>query len=490
MNRRDFLRTSLAGAVAGPAIFLSGNLLADSKPVIPARPNIVFVLSDDHSFPFLGCYGYPVKTPNLDRFAAQGMRFDSAFVGAPQCVPSRAVLMTGFSPVQARMARFSSPLPPDIPALPDLLRQKGYFTGVCRRYYHLDGPIGKREDLKPYQNFLDEKNLRQFRDRLDFVEISDHSTLRHRTPVVMKEFLEKVPEGKPFFMWVNFNDPHFPWDENAIPQPHDPDDMVVPGYLPDLPSVRKALALHCDEIARLDEEFKWLMDVLDAHKLWDNTVVIFMGDNGLAVPHGKGSLYDSGLRVPLLVRWPGTIKPGSSTKVMVDGQDFAPMILEIAGIKPTQEMKGISYLDLLKGKEFSGRKYVFGERNTHGDAPTRKPGIRSSDLDYSRCVRSERYKLIYNCTPDIPYRPVDSYDMEYWKEMESLFEQGKLDKKFVGQYFTTPRPVWELYDLKTDPDELNNRIDDPGCKTVIKELKQALMENMTLNYDFLPLGMP
>ncbi len=130
---------SVGLAVVWAAAMGAGNIVAAAET---ARPNIVFILSDDHSAPFVGCYGNKdVKTPNLDRFAAEGMRFDRFFTGAPQCVPSRAVLMTGRSAVAARMTRFSSPLPRDETVFPELLRSEaGYFTGVCGRTYHLDGP--------------------------------------------------------------------------------------------------------------------------------------------------------------------------------------------------------------------------------------------------------------------------------------------------------------------------------------------------------------
>ena len=141
VNRRGLARLGVLALVGGLLSLVGGGATAAAAP-----PNILFLLSDDHSAPYLGCYGYAdVRTPNLDRFAAEGMRFDRMFVTCPQCVPSRASLMTGQSPVAVRMVRFTSPLPPDVRALPDLLRdQAGYFTGVGGRTYHLDGPPGGR----------------------------------------------------------------------------------------------------------------------------------------------------------------------------------------------------------------------------------------------------------------------------------------------------------------------------------------------------------
>jgi arylsulfatase A-like enzyme len=171
------------------------------------RPNILLLLSDDHSAPYLGCYGYSdVRTLHLDRLAAQGMRFDRMFVTSPQCVPSRASLMTGRSPVAVRMVRFTAPLPADIPALPDLLRtQAGYFTGVGGRHYHLDGPptAGERGSLV-VGAVLDRHRLRTFTNRVDYVEPQRLKTFAVR----MNAFLDAAPKNKPWFFWLGFSDPH------------------------------------------------------------------------------------------------------------------------------------------------------------------------------------------------------------------------------------------------------------------------------------------
>ena len=244
MTRRSFA-ASLAAAGA-----------ASAQP--PAPLNIVLILSDDHSYPFLGCYGdQSVKTPNLDRFAAQGMRFDQAFQAAPQCVPSRTGLMTGRSPVGARMGRFNSPLPPDVVTLPELLRDKaGYFTGVCRRNFHLDG--NGRPGPVNSEIFARNETL-TWQRRIDFI---DRSGDRNKTGAIVEQFLDKKPAGKPFFLWVNFNDPHHPWDRAPADQATDPAKLTLPKHLPDLPGVRDDLARHIDEINRMDSEFQMVIDTL------------------------------------------------------------------------------------------------------------------------------------------------------------------------------------------------------------------------------------
>jgi arylsulfatase A-like enzyme len=225
-------------------------LYAADKP--HAKPNILFLLSDDHSYPYLGCYGNPdVRTPNLDRLAGEGLRFDRMFVSCPQCVPSRAALMTGRSPVAVRMVRFTSPLPPDVVALPDLLRDKGgYFTGVAGRSYHLDGPATQGRLAAPeLGRVMDEHGLRTFTKRVDYVEkgggMKDFGGK-------LAQFLDQAPAGKPWFFWLGFSDPHHVWDTQGPRGTIDPATLTLPPHLPDLPGVRGDLARYLAEVEHLD----------------------------------------------------------------------------------------------------------------------------------------------------------------------------------------------------------------------------------------------
>ncbi len=446
-----------------------------------SRPNLLLILSDDHSVPHLGVYGDPViRTPNLDRFAGEGMRFDRAFQAAPQCVPSRTALMTGRSPVAVRMGRFSSPLPPDIVTLPELLRAQGYFTGICRRNFHLDGPAVPGPVT---QIIFDRHGIRTFDRRVDYL---DRNSPRAQTVNRVNEFLDKAPKDKPFFLWISFNDPHHAWDRGAVASPHDPARIPIPPHLPDLPGLRDDLARYYDEISRMDQEFQSVMDILDRRNLARDTLVAFMGDNGHAFPHGKGSLYDPGLHVPLLVRWPGRVRPGTSHDGLISGEDVAPTMLDAAGLRPPREMSGRSFLPRLVGGSHQDRQYVFAARLTHGNS-SYGPATRASTFDLSRSVRSRRYKLIYNCTPQQEYAPVDSANDAGWREMVAAWQAGKLDPVFSRLYFTRPRPVVELYDLDKDPAELDNLAGRSDHAAIERELKIALQEKMILDYDFLPL---
>ncbi len=461
-----------------------GILCVDS--LAAEKPNILFLLSDDHSYPYLGCYGNKdVRTPNLDRLASQGMRFDRMFVGCPQCVPSRACLMTARSAVAVRMVRFTSPLPAEVPALPDLLRDKGgYFTGVAGRTFHLDGPPTKTpQGQSAIGEILDQKGLRTFTHRVDYVE----------NPGPMRDFggklarfLDAVPKGKPWFFWLGFSDPHHPWDTQGPQGVPDPAKLTLPGHLPDLPGVRSDLARYIAEVEHLDGDVQSVLDMLEKRGLANNTVVVFMGDNGMALPHGKGALTDPGIAVPLLVRWLGVVKPGTVTRTLVSGEDFAPTMLEIAGVAPLKEMSGVSYLKLLRGEAFEGRKYIFAERGPHGGDGSMKPDILASTFDLSRCIRSDNFKLIYNCTPHQAVAPVDSQRDPGWQEMKAAFAAGTLAPEFVRAYFTTPRSTYELYDLEADPSELTNLAGNKRYAQIEYELKRALTERMVLDWDFLP----
>jgi arylsulfatase A-like enzyme len=448
-----------------------------------ARPNIVFMLSDDHSVPFLGVYGHPVlRTPNMDRLANEGMRFNKAFTAAPQCVPSRAAMMTGRSPAAARIARFNSPLPPDVPVLPELLRKAGYFTGICRRNFHLDGP-GPGRSSGVLGRTLTERGMYTFDKRVDYL---DRNSPRSATKDRVNEFLDKKPTSKPFFLWISFNDPHHVWDKDAIPTPYDPGKMTVPPFLPDLPGVKDDLSRYCNEVTRLDEEVQWVLDILKERGFADNTIVVFMGDNGMAFPHGKGSLYDPGLNVPLLVRWPGKVKPGTVTDELVSGEDITPTLLDVAGLKPLKEMTGRSFQPLLRGERYEGRRYIFAQRQQHGGS-TFDEKTRANGFDLSRCARSSKFKYIYNCTPYQEYWPVDSGNDPGWKDILAAHRAGTLPARFDKAYFTRPRPIFELYDLEADPTEMNNLAGKPEYAAVEKEFREALAEKMIIDYDFLPL---
>ena len=463
MKRREMLKT----LAAAPQL-LRGQ---PSRP-----PNILFVLSDDHSYPYLGAYGADwLSTPNLDQFAREGLLFQNAFTAAPQCVPSRTALMSGRSPVAARMGRFSSPLPADIPVAPELLRTRGYYTGVAGRYFHLDGVVNPTPTTG---RVYDENGLRSWKRRVDFLDISNQA----QTSGLFDQFLTGAPASRPWFFWANYGDPHHPWDKEAVPR--DRARVKVPPHLPDLPGVRDDLARYGGEIERADRSFGEIMSVLRKHGREADTLVLFMGDNGMAFPHGKGSLYDPGLHVPLIARWPGHVKPGVTSN-LISGEDLAATFVDAGGAVAPAAMSGRSFYPLLTGAHYNPREYVFGARFHHGNSPF-TPQSRAATFDLSRCVRSDRFKLIYNVTPDMEYWPVDSANDPGWQQMLAAHRDGSLRPEHDRAYFARRRPVLELYDLLKDPAELNNLAGHPEYRDQQAALSAALQEKMILDHDFIP----
>ena len=452
-----------------------------SSPGAADKPNILFILSDDHSYPFLSCYGDTnVRTPVLDKLAADGMKFHRFFTAAPQCVPSRAALMTGRSPVAARITRFSSPLAKDELTFPEILRQQaGYYVGVCGRTYHLDGS-GQKGDSE-LGDLLEKHGLRTFEQRFNYVRTGSDTAAAAQAA----EFLDQKPADKPFSLWVNFSDPHHVWNAPAEFRP-DPATLKLPAHWPDLPGLRSQLADYCAEVNRLDHSVKAILDLLASRGFAENTLVVFAGDNGAALPHGKGSLYDPGSNVPLLIRWPGVVKPGGDSRELISAEDLAPTVLAAAGLQPGEKMSGVSFLPLLKGEQHQPRTYLFVERGPHGSAPV-TVNMNNSGYDLSRAVRSDRYKFIYNCTPWLPYSPVDSAGGVGWREMTAANAANQLAPGLRATYFTAPRPVYELYDLEQDPSELDNLSGNPKVAVVERSLRLALAEKMILDFDYLPL---
>ena len=450
---------------------------AQEPPDAPNQPNILLILSDDHSVPYLGAYGNAdLQTPHLDSLARHGVRFDRAYTTAPQCVPSRASILTGRNVIDVRMNRFTAPLAREIPTIPEFLDSVDYYTGICGRSYHLDGSTRKADKtLETYQKY----NMLTFAERVDYLNKgSDPEVLGQ-----FQEFLDQAPQEQPFFMWMNFSDPHRKF--TAADYEPDPAKLTVPDGMPDTKEVRKDLAQHYGEIMRLDHHVGEVLNELRQRGLAESTIVIFMGDNGAALLRGKGTLYNLGLHVPLIVAGPG-VASGASTSALVSGIDIAPTVLELAGLSAPDTMSGKSFLPALRGKPYTGHAYIFGVRVPHGTSlPTS-----TSAFDLSRTVFNERYKLIYNTLWQLPYSPVDFGGHPVWKELQAMHRQGTLPEKYEQAFFAEPRSMFELYDLQQDPDEFNNLSGNPDYADVEQQLKEELHEWMMIYQDYLPLPVP
>lgn len=429
---------------------LVASLLALTATAVAAdRPNVVVIIADDLGAEDTGAYGHPkVRTPNIDRLANAGMRFDRAFLTCSSCSPSRSSLLTGRYPHQTGAEQLHWPLPADQVMFTTPLRQAGYWTAAVGKW-HL-GPDAKKQ--------------------FDLVkEGGGKGGAENWLPV-----LRDRPKEKPFFLWLAAIDPHRPYEKGAIAEPHTPADAVVPPYLPDTPAVRADLAGYYDEIARLDGFVGQVLDELDRQKVANDTVVIFLSDNGRPFPRCKTTVYDSGVRTPFLVRWPGGVKAGTTCGRLVSAVDLAPTVLKLAGVKPGPSFVGRHIGPLLADPTKAIREHVFAKHNWH-DFEAR-----------SRAVRSERFKLIRNDYRDLPNTPpADAVRSPTFAELLRLHDAGKLTPPLEA-CFTKPLPREELYDLDADPHELKNLAGDPKHADTLAKLRAALDEWAKETKDFVP----
>ena len=452
------------------------------------QPNILLILSDDHSYPHVGAYGDVncqslVLTPNLDAFAKEGIRFDRAYTAAPQCAPSRTAIFSGRSPIGLGSSRFAQPARSDVPFFTDLLRQGGYWVGLDGRHQHLDGRV---RGLPHVTETLIEMGMKgkTFESRFD--HFVGHASTRGEALSQVGEkvgkVLDTVPSDKPWFLYFGFNQPHRPFglDHDGI----DPAQLQLPPDWPDLPELRLDFSRYLADLRDLDHGVGLIMKALKSRQLDHSTLVIFMGDNGEALLRGKGTLATRGIHVPLLIRWPRVVKPGRVSEALVSGEDLAPTILAAAGLESAGAMTGLSFLPELQGKPFEGRKYVFAERGWHWG-----PVDRSDGFDLVRSVTTSRHHFIYNAIPEREYAPVDMVrpDKIAWKAIRKARTEGRLSSLIERLYFQRPRPVFELYNLEKDPFQLQNLAGGPATAAIETELRLQLDRWMVRESDFLPL---
>ena len=299
-------------------------------------------------------------------------------------------------------------------------------------------------------------------------------------PKRVSAVMDTIPKGKPFFLYFGFNQPHrrFGKEHEGI----DPAKLTIPPDWPDLPEVRVDYARFLDDVRELDQGFGAIMKVLEKRDLVENTIVVFMGDNGEALFRGKGTLHDRGTHVPLIVRWPKRISPGTVSDRLVCGTDLAPTFLMAAGLKAQKEMTGQSFLSEFQGLGGRRRAYQFAERGWHWGPITRTDG-----LDLSRSVTSQRHRYIFNALPGRSYTPVDMPGKDAWVAVQQAHEEGRLSGLHERLYFQKPRPMIELYDLQNDPYETNNLAGVESVKAIETELREQLEAWMIREHDFLPL---
>lgn len=412
------------------------------------QPNIVVFIADDAGMDY-GCYGnHVIQTPNIDKLAQNGLLMEKAFLTSPQCSPSRTSMLTGrFAHTIGTEDLHHTEMSDTLKTLPGELKKAGYYTGVMLKE-HFGSHVAK--DFIYHDNGF----------RPDYVE----GKWNEKAISYFREFLDKT-EDRPFFMWLGFVDPHRPYKDkmNAAPEVHSPSDIKnVPPYLADTKETKADLAAYYDEIHRMDNHIGQMVGELEKRGLIENTVIVFISDNGYPFPRGKGSLYDSGIQTPMVIQWKGKIEPESIYKELVSTIDLTPTLLDIAGIEPAEEFYGESFKPALFDQSVPGREMIFAERNWHGWD------------DYVRCVRTEKYKLIFNGYYDLILGAVDGYSSPSWTALRDRWREGDLTYE-QRQVFEFPRPRIELYDLENDPYEVNNIADrqehiNSTVRTLYREL--------------------
>ncbi len=414
------------------SIFPTVRLAADEAP----RPNFVVMIADDVSPEDHGCYGHPhIRTPYLDALAADGLRFTRAFLTISSCSPSRASILTGRYPHNTGAGELHQALPAEQVMISKVLREAGYYTAAAGKWHLGNSAKG------------------QF-DRV--AEGGGPSGCGDWVNV-----LRERPKDKPFFLWLASFDAHRGYSRNAIEKPHGREDVIVPPFLPDEPEVRDDLALYYDEISRLDGFVGQVREELAQQGVAENTVVVYLADNGRPFPRCKTNLYDSGLQTPLLVAWPKGIEPAACERV-VSSLDLVPTFAELAGVKRPESFEGESLAPLFKDPEQAVRKYAFGEHNWH---------------DYQaheRSVRGERFLYIRNAFPEFNGSPpADAVNSPTYRVMLELSKNGDLPPEQAGP-ITAPRPAEEFYDCEADPHQLRNLIDDPEHAETLKHMRSVL----------------
>jgi N-sulfoglucosamine sulfohydrolase len=429
------------------ALLLLLSLLTGAAVAATAeRPNLVLIIADDLGAADSGPYGAKgVRTPHLDRLAREGLRFTQAFNTCSSCSPSRASIITGRYPHSTGAEMLHQPLPREQITFVEKLKAAGYWTAAAGKW-HL-GP--------------------QIMDRFDVVKAApgsrptatdDGSACAGWVPL-----LRERPKDKPFFLWLASVDPHRPYFPDTLPEPHRAGDASVPPYLPDAAVTREDFAAYYDEIGRLDSYVGKVLAELAQQGVLEQTAVVFITDNGRPFPRCKGTVYDSGIQSPMLVRWPGRVPAGRTCGSLVSMVDLAPTLLALAGLPALPSFQGRSFASLLlQDPSAPFRDRVFAEHNWH---------------DYAACeraVRTERHKYIRNYWPDLPGTPVEN-DNPTIIEMRRRRDLGTLTAAQMNG-FIKPRPAEELYDLLADPDELNNLAADPRQAEVLGRLRQMLDE--------------
>ncbi|MBN1481042.1 sulfatase [candidate division KSB1 bacterium] len=446
-SRRQFMNTTAKSA----AVLTFGLSIGCSYR--KNRPNILWITSEDNS-PFFGCYGDAfATTPNFDKLAKESVLYENAFATTPVCAPSRNTLITGLyaNSLGNEHMRSRYPIPDFIQKYPVYLHQAGYYC---------------TNNAKTDYNYLGE-------DKDGWDESSRHAYYINRA------------EGQPFFAILNLGVSHESSVHESIPSSelrHRPREVPIPPYHPDTPDVRHDWAQYYDKIEDLDRQVGAILQELADNGLAENTIVFYYSDHGGVLARSKRFLYDSGLHVPLMIRFPQKYqhlapgKPGSRTDQIVTFVDFPKTVLSLAGVQPPAHMQGHAFLGHFKEKP---RQFAQSYR-----------GRMDERYDLSRTIRDKQFRYTRNYNP---HRPYGQYLQYLWRaplsrSWEVEYHAGRCNE--IQRRFWEAKPAEELYDSKNDPWEVNNLIYDPAYKEIADLLRAELRQWMLAVRDsgFLPEG--
>ena len=392
-----------------------------------AKPNIVVFISDDHSQLDSQAYGSTeVRTPNMARLAGDGLKFTHAFVASPSCGPSRTAMLTGLWPARNGAEANHKAKRPEVPSLPAVLRSIGYEVVVIGKVAHTD-----------WAKFYDFDTVIG-----PTVGISD--------TVGVAKFLSERKSTKPLCLFVGTRHPHVPWSEEST---YDPAKVTIPPTHVDTPITREERAKYLTDITKSDTLLGEVR-ALAREKVTGETLFIYTADHGGQWPFGKWNLYDAGIRIPLIISWPGKLKPATSSDAMVCWPDLIPTFIELGGGKVPDGIDGKSFAGILRGTTTTHRDRIF---TTH-----------SGDGDFNvypiRSVRTRDWKYIRNLHPEFQHqshitRSIGPSGLVYWKTWLTAAEKDPAAAATVKRF--SARPAEELYDINADPLELHNLAADP-----------------------------
>ena len=411
------------------------------------KPNLVLFLADDCSYYDLGCYGSAdSKTPTIDKFASESIRFTKGYQAAPMCSPTRHNLMTGIWPVKTGAYPNHTFAKEGTLSVVQHLKPAGYQVAL----------IGKShvnpKSVFPWDLYVP---LTKSND-IDFAAVDS--------------FIHVCNSNhQPFCLFVTSNQPHTPWNKGN-PDLFDADKIKLPPFYVDVPETRKLFCKYLAEINYMDGEFGTLLQTLDKYKVTDKSVVVYLSEQGNSMPFAKWTCYDAGVHSAYMVRWPGVTKPGSTSDAIVEYVDIVPTFLEIAGVKPQAPLDGKSIVPVLSGKSKEHKQYTFSLQTTRGI-------ISGSDYYGIRSVADKKYRYIVNLTPEAAFKNTETKG-GFLKSGLKLLKPDPHAKWVTDKY--QHRPAVELYDLEKDPYCISNIAGKPENKPIIERMDKALKEWMAL----------